>query len=46
MPNSAIRSDATDKNPCLVSALAFSAHNTTLAAGCFDGTLCVLKLRQ
>jgi WD40 repeat protein len=46
LPNSAIRSDAKDKNSCLVSALAISPQNTTLAAGCFEGTLLVLKLRQ
>ena len=45
-PNSAVRSDANYKNPCLVLALAFSPQSTTLAAGCFDGTLRVLEVRQ
>ncbi len=45
LPNSATRSDAKDKVSCGVSALAISPDNTTLAAGCFEGTLRILNLK-
>jgi WD40 repeat protein len=46
LPNSATRSDAMEKIPCGVSALAISPDNTTVAGGCFEGTLRILNLKM
>ena len=44
LPNYANRPDAKAKTPCDVTALAFSPDGKMLAAGCFEGTLRILRL--
>jgi WD40 repeat protein len=44
LPGFADRPDAREKVPCGVSALAFSPDAATLAVGCFEGTLRIMKL--
>jgi len=44
LPNYANRPDAKAKTPCDVTALTFSPDGKMLAAGCFEGTLRILRL--
>ena len=44
LPDAANDPDAAEKIPCSVQALAFSPDGKTLAVGCFEGTLRILKL--
>ena len=44
-PGLATHSEPKDRIPCIVSALATSLDNATLAVGCPEGTLRILKLQ-